>query len=136
VGRKRPCYLAKATRLLRLLRGVESKLTAAVCSRNSCLRRQGSIATTGQLLGKILQASMAIRHVSLGSLPIVACRSFLFMITTAICRMDPASVALAEGLEPNEPRTYAALSNRHQVPRTTLWNRAHGLPSIEEKAKH
>jgi hypothetical protein len=49
--------------------------------------------------------------------------------------MDAASVALAEGLEPNEPRTYTALSKCHKVPSTTLWNRAHRQPSIEEKAK-
>jgi len=36
--------------------------------------------------------------------------------------MDAASLALAEGLEPTEPRTYAALSKRRNVPRTTLWN--------------
>jgi hypothetical protein len=48
--------------------------------------------------------------------------------------MDPASIALSEGLEPNEPTTYTALSIRHKVPRTTLWNRAHGQPSIEAKA--
>jgi hypothetical protein len=48
--------------------------------------------------------------------------------------MDPASIALSEGLEPNEPMTYTALSVRHKVPRTTLWNRAHGQPSIEAKA--
>ena len=49
--------------------------------------------------------------------------------------MDPASIALSNGLEPNEPRTYTALSKRHNVPRTTLWNRAHGLLSIEARAK-
>ena len=47
--------------------------------------------------------------------------------------MDPASIALLEGLESNEPRTYTALSKRHKVPRTALWTR--GLTSIEEKAK-
>ena len=49
--------------------------------------------------------------------------------------MDAASRALADGLESTEPRTYAALSKRHGVARTTVWNRAHGVPSIEEKAK-
>ncbi|KAF2177634.1 hypothetical protein K469DRAFT_602423 [Zopfia rhizophila CBS 207.26] len=49
--------------------------------------------------------------------------------------MDPASIALSEGREPNEPRTYTALSERHNVSHTTLWNRAHGLPSIREKAE-
>src|SRR6266480_2553311 len=69
----------------------------------------------------------------LGSLSPLCCSS-LFAITTTICRMDAASRALAEGLEPTEPRTYVALSKRHDVPRTTLWNRAHGILSIEEKA--
>jgi DDE superfamily endonuclease len=49
--------------------------------------------------------------------------------------MDPASIALSQGLDSSEPRTYAALSTPHNVPRTTLWNRAHGLPSIEDKAR-
>jgi hypothetical protein len=47
--------------------------------------------------------------------------------------MDPVSVALSEGLGPNEPTTYKALSDRHKVSRTTLWNRAHGQPSIDAK---
>jgi hypothetical protein len=49
--------------------------------------------------------------------------------------MDAASIALADGLEPNEPRSYRALSKRHEVACTTLWNRAHGQPSKEDKAK-
>ena len=32
-----------------------------------------------------------------------------------------------------EPRTYAALSKYSKVSRTTLWNRAHGRLSVEEK---
>jgi hypothetical protein len=53
----------------------------------------------------------------------------------AICRMNAACVALAEGFESNKPRTYRALSKCHNIPRTTLWNRAHGQPSIKEKPK-
>jgi hypothetical protein len=49
--------------------------------------------------------------------------------------MDAASIALADGLEPNEPRSYRALSKRHQVACKTLWNRAHGQPSMEDKAR-
>jgi DDE superfamily endonuclease len=49
--------------------------------------------------------------------------------------MDPASIILSEGLDPTKPKTYAALSEGGNVPRTTLWYRAHGRPSIEEKAK-
>jgi hypothetical protein len=47
--------------------------------------------------------------------------------------MDRASAALSEGLEPSEPRTYTALLKEGRVPRTTLWYRAHGRPSKEEK---
>jgi hypothetical protein len=49
--------------------------------------------------------------------------------------MDPASAALCEGLNPTEPRTYTALSKSSNVPPTTLWYRAHGRPSRQEKAK-
>ena len=49
--------------------------------------------------------------------------------------MDPASVALSEGLAPDEPGSYAALSKRHKVAPTTLWNRAHGRSSKQEMAK-
>jgi hypothetical protein len=49
--------------------------------------------------------------------------------------MDRASMALSEGLDPTESRTYTALLWSHRVPRTTLWNRAHRRPSVEEKAK-
>jgi len=48
--------------------------------------------------------------------------------------MDHASAALSEGLDPTEPRTYDVLSNASEVPRTTLWNRAHGRRSIHEEA--
>jgi len=44
-------------------------------------------------------------------------------------------VVLSDGLDPAEPRTYAALSKRGKVPRSILWHRAHGRPSKEEKAK-
>ncbi len=56
----------------------------------------------------------------------------LFMITHH--RMDRASAALSEGLDPTEPRTYAVLSKYSKVSRPTLWNRTYGRPSIEEKA--
>ncbi|KAF2804522.1 uncharacterized protein BDZ99DRAFT_372674, partial [Mytilinidion resinicola] len=49
--------------------------------------------------------------------------------------MDAASIALAEGLGPNEPRSYRALSKCHRVACTTLWNRAHRQPLKEDKAK-
>jgi hypothetical protein len=37
---------------------------------------------------------------------------------------DRASEALAEGFLPAEPRTYAAISKRRNVPLTTLYHRA------------
>jgi hypothetical protein len=49
--------------------------------------------------------------------------------------MDAADVALSEGLDPTIPRTYAALSEFSKVPASTLWHRAHGRPSIKERAK-
>jgi hypothetical protein len=49
--------------------------------------------------------------------------------------MDPASQVLASGLPPCEPRTYASLSKRGQVPYSTLYHRAHGRPSKQDKAK-
>jgi hypothetical protein len=49
--------------------------------------------------------------------------------------MDPASVALTEGLDPSKPRTYAALSESSNVPPSTLWHRAHGRRSRQEKAE-
>lgn len=49
--------------------------------------------------------------------------------------MDRASVVLSEGLDSSEPSTYTALSKCSNIPSTTLWYRAHGRPSIQEKAK-
>jgi hypothetical protein len=49
--------------------------------------------------------------------------------------MDAASIALSNGLDPTKPKTYAALSDFSKVPASSLWHRAHGRPSIEEKAK-
>jgi hypothetical protein len=49
--------------------------------------------------------------------------------------MDPASDAIAEGLDPSKPKTYAALSESSSVPLSTLWHRAHGRPSRQEKAE-
>jgi hypothetical protein len=41
--------------------------------------------------------------------------SFPSQSSTLVDRMDPASVALSEGLEPNELRTYAALSQTNSL---------------------
>ncbi|KAF2187224.1 hypothetical protein K469DRAFT_725309 [Zopfia rhizophila CBS 207.26] len=48
--------------------------------------------------------------------------------------MDPASAVLSEGLNPSMPTTYAALSESSNVPTSTLWHRAHGRLSKEDKA--
>lgn len=49
--------------------------------------------------------------------------------------MDHASRVLAEGLPASQPSTYAALSEHGKVPRSTVWHRAHGRPSKEDKAR-
>ncbi|KAF1940397.1 hypothetical protein EJ02DRAFT_350073, partial [Clathrospora elynae] len=49
--------------------------------------------------------------------------------------MDSATIALLDGLDPTESGKYAALSKASNVPYTTLWHRAHGRPSIQDKAK-
>jgi hypothetical protein len=49
--------------------------------------------------------------------------------------MDRASQVLVEGLPAGEPRTYVALSKWGKVPRSTLYHRAHGRRSKEDKAK-
>ena len=48
---------------------------------------------------------------------------------------DRASQALAEGVPPGESRTFDAMSKRSKVPLSTLYHRAHGRRSIEEKAQ-
>lgn len=49
--------------------------------------------------------------------------------------MDRASRALVEGLPASEPMTYVALSEWSDVPRSTLYHRARGRRSKEDKAK-
>ena len=49
--------------------------------------------------------------------------------------MDRASQVLAEGFPADEPKIYAALVGRGGVPRSTVWHRAHGRPSKEDKAQ-
>jgi hypothetical protein len=44
----------------------------------------------------------------------------MFSEPIIVCRMDPASVALTEGLDPSKPRIYAALSEFSNVPPSTL----------------
>lgn len=49
--------------------------------------------------------------------------------------MDRASPTLAQNLDSNVRKTYAEVADRSEVPLTTVWYRAHGRPSIEEKAQ-
>jgi len=56
-------------------------------------------------------------------------------ITTTTANMDRASQILAQGLPPDVPRTWAALSERGDVALTTVYYRAHGRPSMKEKAQ-
>jgi hypothetical protein len=54
--------------------------------------------------------------------------------TTTIVDMDRASKVLVQA-PPDVTRTWAALSDLSGVPLTTLYYRAHGRPSREEKAR-
>jgi hypothetical protein len=49
--------------------------------------------------------------------------------------MDRASQVLAQGVPPGVPKSYRALADHGNVPRSTLHHRAHGRRSIEEKAQ-
>jgi hypothetical protein len=49
--------------------------------------------------------------------------------------MDSASAVLSEGLDPAEANTLVALSKSSKIPYTTLWHRAHGRPSLQDKAR-
>lgn len=60
--------------------------------------------------------------------------SYQYTTTTTI-NMDRASKVLAEARNSDTPRTWAALSERGGVPLHTLYYRARGRPSREEKAQ-
>ena len=49
--------------------------------------------------------------------------------------MDRASQVLAQGVPPGVPRSYRALADHGNVSHSTLHHRAHGRPSMEEKAE-
>ena len=49
--------------------------------------------------------------------------------------MDRASQVLAQGVPPGVPRSYRALADHSNVPRSTLHHRARGRRSMEEKAR-
>ena len=49
--------------------------------------------------------------------------------------MDKPSQVLAEGLPEGMPKSFRALADYSDVPRTTLQHRVHGRRSKEEKAQ-
>jgi hypothetical protein len=64
-----------------------------------------------------------------------ACAFLVASHVLTIVNMDRASQVLAQGLPPDVPRTWAALSERGDVALSTLYYRAHGRPSKQEKAR-
>ena len=72
---------------------------------------------------------------------IPACACGLFPVVSytrpipTIVDMNRASQVLAKSLPPDVPRTQAALSERGDVPLTTLYYPAHGRPSARQKAQ-
>ena len=48
--------------------------------------------------------------------------------------MQPVTRVLARGLSPGKPLTFAALAEEGNVPLTTVWTRAQGGQSKEQKA--
>ena len=49
--------------------------------------------------------------------------------------MDRASQVLAQGVPPGVPKSYRALADHGNIPRSTLHHRARGRPSVEAKAQ-
>jgi hypothetical protein len=49
--------------------------------------------------------------------------------------MDRASQVLVQAVPPGVPRSYRALADHGNVPHSTLYHRARGRPSMEEKAQ-
>jgi hypothetical protein len=49
--------------------------------------------------------------------------------------MDRASQVLAQGVPPGVPKSYRALADHGNVPRSTLHHRAPGRPSMDVKAR-
>jgi hypothetical protein len=49
--------------------------------------------------------------------------------------MDRASQVLVDGLPGSQPCTYRALARHGEVAYATVWHRAHGRRSKEDKAK-
>ncbi|KAM0703871.1 hypothetical protein Q7P35_008876 [Cladosporium inversicolor] len=65
--------------------------------------------------------------------PVPPCCTALYI--TLPVQMDRASKALAQGLPSSVPRSYRALADHSNVPRSTLHDRARGQRSIEAKAQ-
>ena len=59
--------------------------------------------------------------------------SYITIATADI--MDRASQVLAQGVPPGVPRSYRALADQGNVPRSTLYHRARGRLLMEEKAQ-
>lgn len=81
--------------------------------------------------GHVLRVSWAAGRAALPS-SLAVSRSSSIIINV---HMDRASQVLAQGLPPDVPRTWAALSERSDVPLTTLYYRAHKRSSMKEKAR-
>ena len=58
-----------------------------------------------------------------------------FYFSSVELRMDRASQVLAQGVPVAVPKSYRALADHGGVPRSTLFYRARGRRSIEEKAQ-
>jgi hypothetical protein len=56
-------------------------------------------------------------------------------ITMRLANIDRASQVLAQGVPPGVPRLYRALTDHGNIPRSTLYHRARGRRSMEEKAR-
>jgi hypothetical protein len=83
------------------------------------------------------------RLLSLGPECVLCCREASRCLQATMqylhCRllltiMDKARQALARGVPPGVRRSYRALADHGGVPHTTLHHRAHGRPSLKDKA--
>jgi hypothetical protein len=70
------------------------------------------------------------RYIALNSF-----NNFLHITLTTVAIIDKASQVLAQGVPPGVSNSYRALADHSNIPRYTLYHRAHGRRSIEEKAQ-
>jgi len=61
--------------------------------------------------------------------------TFLHITLTTVAIMDKASQVLAQGVPPGVSNSYRARADHGNIPRSTLYHRARGRRSIEEKAQ-